>query len=66
MDMQQGLKDGSANWFVFNHPDSGEMVGKILVRVKFRNPENQQEYLKSIFKQAKLKLKNPRYKNFKI
>ncbi len=40
MDMQQGLKDGAANWFVFNHPDSGEMVGKILVRVKFRNPEN--------------------------
>ena len=66
IDLQQGLKDGGSNWFQFTHPETGDMIAKILIRVKYRNPENHKENLKNIFKQAKLKLKNPRYKNFKI
>lgn len=66
IDLQKGTRDGGSNWFQFTHPDSGDQIGKILIRVKYRNPENHKEYLQSIFKQAKLNLKNPRYKNFKI
>jgi hypothetical protein len=45
MDLQKGTRDGGSNWFQFNHPETGNNIGKILIRVKFRDPEHHKEYL---------------------
>jgi len=45
IDMQKGTRDGGSNWFHFTHPDSGDMIARILIRVKYRTPENHKEYL---------------------
>ncbi len=50
IDLSAKYYDGIVNWYQFNDPDSGEMIARILIRVKFRNPENHSNYMKSILK----------------